>query len=81
MGAGRDERLLRKEHITPETHLRAFFKFLFTYLHLSFRKEKERERERKKERKKERRKRERLEPSSVPPLGDGIAFLGSFRTL
>ena len=52
MGAGRDERLLRKEHITPETHLRAFFKFLFTYLHLSFRKEKERERER--ERKKER---------------------------
>ena len=41
----------------------------------------ERERERKKERKKERRKRERLEPSSVPPLGDGIAFLGSFRTL
>ena len=41
----------------------------------------ERERERKKERKKERRKRERLEPTSVPPLGDGIAFLGSFRTL
>ncbi len=40
-----------------------------------------REREREKERKKERRKRERLEPSSVPPLGDGIAFLGSFRTL
>tara|TARA_B100001741_G_scaffold144333_1_gene119084 strand:+ start:19 stop:201 length:183 start_codon:yes stop_codon:yes gene_type:complete len=54
MGAGRDERLLRKEHITPETHLRAFFKFLFTYLHLSFRKEKERERERERERKKER---------------------------
>ena len=41
----------------------------------------EREREKEKERKKERRKRERLEPSSVPPLGDGIAFLGSFRTL
>ena len=41
----------------------------------------ERERERERERKKERRKRERLEPSSVPPLGDGIAFLGSFRTL
>ena len=43
--------------------------------------EREREREKEKERKKERRKRERLEPSSVPPLGDGIAFLGSFRTL
>ena len=43
--------------------------------------ERERERERKKERKKEKKKRERLEPSSVPPLGDGIAFLGSFRTL
>ena len=41
----------------------------------------ERERERERKRKKERRKRERLEPSSVPPLGDGIAFLGSFRTL
>ena len=33
------------------------------------------------ERERERRKRERSEPSSVPPLGDGIAFLGSFRTL
>ena len=32
-------------------------------------------------RERERRKRERSEPSSVPPLGDGIAFLGSFRTL
>ena len=38
-------------------------------------------RTRERERERERRKRERSEPSSVPPLGDGIAFLGSFRTL
>ena len=42
----------------------------------------ERERERERERKKERKKKKgEIEPSSVPPLGDGIAFLGSFRTL
>ena len=40
-----------------------------------------RERERERERERKKKKRERLEPSSVPPLGDGIAFLGSFRTL